>query len=118
MKARGFTLVEVMVALAIVAISLAAGLRASGALTGNAERLSEVVHAEWCADNALTNLRLSKQWPGVGETPFTCEQLGRTYTGQLVTNPTPNPNFRRVNAVVLDDTGHAIVSLSTVLGRF
>jgi general secretion pathway protein I len=116
-KARGFTLVEVMVALAIVAIALAAGLRAAGTLTDNAERLSEVVQAEWCADNALTNLRLSRGWPGVGEAPFSCEQLGQTYTGQLLTRPTPNPNFRRVDAVVLGADGHALISVSTVLGR-
>src|SRR5215831_1430334 len=59
--ARGFTLVEVLVAVAVVAITLAAGLKAAGALTDNAQRLSEVVNAQWCADNALTNLRLNKQ---------------------------------------------------------
>ena len=38
MKARGFTLIEVLVALAIVAVTLAAGIKAAGALMNNAER--------------------------------------------------------------------------------
>ena len=115
---RGFTLIEVLVAVAIVAITLAAGLKAAGALTDNAQRLSEVVSAQWCADNALTNLRLTKQFPGVGDADFECGQLGREYKAHLVTRPTPNPNFRRVDAVVLNDFGNPIITLSTVLGRY
>src|SRR4249920_1424410 len=111
--ARGFTLVEVLVAVAVVAITLAAGLKAAGALTDNAQRLSEVVNAQWCADNVLTNLRLNKQLPGIGDADFDCNQLGRDYKGRLITRPTPNPNFRRVDAVVLDDAGIAIITLST-----
>ena len=115
---RGFTLVEVLVAVAVVAITLSAGLKAAGALTDNAQRLSEVVNAQWCADNALTNLRLTKQFPGIGDADFDCNQLGRDYKCRLITRPTPNPNFRRVDAIVLDDAGVAILTLSTVLGRY
>lgn len=115
---RGFTLVEVLIALAIVGIALAAGLRAAGALTGNTERLDAVTAAQWCADNALVNLRLARQLPGIGDAEFSCEQLGRGYSGRLETRPTPNPNFRRVDAIVLDEDGHVLVSVSTVQGRF
>jgi general secretion pathway protein I len=114
---RGFTLLEVLVALAVVALALGAGLRAAGALTDNAERLSEVIAAQWCADNQLTALRLSRAFPGVGDADFSCEQLGRNYSGTLVTRPTPNPSFRRVDAVVAGDDGHVLVTLSTVLSR-
>ncbi|HEX6017084.1 MAG TPA: type II secretion system minor pseudopilin GspI [Burkholderiaceae bacterium] len=114
----GFTLVEVLVAVAVVAIALAAGLRAAGALTDNAQRLAQVVDAQWCADNTLTDLRLTRQFPGVGDADFACNQLGRDYKGRLVTRPTPNPNFRRVDAIVLDDAGVTILTLSTVLGRY
>jgi len=114
----GFTLVEVLVAVAIVAISLAAGLKAAGALTDNAQRLTDVVNAQWCADNVLTNLKLAKQFPGVGDTDFECNQLGRDYRGKLVTRPTPNPNFRRVDAVVADAAGLPLLTLSTVLPRY
>jgi general secretion pathway protein I len=114
----GFTLVEVLVAVAIVAITLAAGLKAAGALTDNAQRLSDIVNAQWCADNALTNLRLAKQFPGIGDIEFACNQMGRDYQGRLVTRPTPNPNFRRVDAVIVSDTGAPLLTLSTVLGRY
>jgi general secretion pathway protein I len=113
----GFTLLEVMVALAVTALALAAGLRAAGVLTDNAERLSDVIAAQWCADNQLIEQRLRRSFPGVGESDFSCEQLGKTYAGKLVTRPTPNPGFRRVDAVVSDDKGNFLVTLSTVLGR-
>ena len=116
--ARGFTLVEVLVAVAIVAIALGAGLRAAGALTDNAQRLGDVITAQWCADNQLTNLKLSRLLPSVGDADFSCEQLGRSFSGKLVTRPTPNPNFRRVDAIVSDEAGRTLVTVSTVLGRY
>ena len=116
-QAHGFTLIEVLVALAIVAVALAAGLRAAGVLTDNAQRLADVMAAQWCAENQLTNLRLSRIFPGVGDADFGCEQLGRSYPGKLVTRPTPNPSFRRVDAIVNDAEGHPLLTLSTVLPR-
>ena len=117
-RAAGFTLVEVMVALAIVAIALGAGLRAAGVLTDNAARLAEVGAAQWCADNQLTGLRLARVVPDVGESDFECVQLGRRFVGQLVTRTTPNPNFRRVDAAVADADGRPLVRVSTVVSRF
>ena len=116
--ARGFTLVEVLVALAIVAVALAAGLRAASTLTDNSQRLADVVAAQWCADNALGNLRLARQLPGIGDADFSCEQLGRPYAGTLATRPTPNPNFRRVEATVRDEAGRPLVNVTTVIGRY
>ena len=115
--ARGFTLIEVLVALVIVAIALGAGIKAAGALANNAERLAQVSAAQWCAENLLTELRLNQQFPNIGESPFSCEQLGRSYGGKLKVSPTPNPNFRRVEAAVTDDQGQPVLSLSTIMGQ-
>jgi len=115
--AQGFTLIEVLVALAIVAITLATGIKAAGALVQNGQRLSEVSAAQWCADNELAGLKLAHQFPGVGESDFACEQLGASYRGKLVVRPTPNPSFRRVEAFVADAEGQPLYSLSTILPR-
>lgn len=118
MTSRGFTLIEVLVALVIVAISLAAGVKAAGALTNNAARLQTVSAAQWCAENQLSELRLSHQFPPVGDSQFSCDQLGETFTGSLQVRPTPNPNFRRVDAVLSDASGQPQLSLSTIMGRY
>jgi general secretion pathway protein I len=114
----GFTLIEVLVALAIVAITLATGIKAAGALIQNGQRLAEVSAAEWCADNELAELKLARQFPGVGESDFACEQLGTAYAGKLVVRPTPNPNFRRVEAFMADADGRPLYSLATILSRY
>lgn len=116
-RSSGLTLIEVLVALAIVAITLAAGIKAAGALTASSQRLNDTLAAQWCADNQLTELRLQTQFPPVGDSSFACTQLGTDYSGQLVVRPTPNPNFRRVDARISDGAGQLLVSLSTVLPR-
>ncbi len=115
---RGFTLIEVLVALAIVAVALGEGFKAAGALANNAQRLADISAAQWCADNQLTNLKLAKQFPGIGDSDFACNQLGRTFKGQLAVRPTPNPNFRRVDANIADEAGTPLLTLSTVLTRY
>lgn len=116
-SARGFTLVEVLVALAIVAIALIAGLQAAAALTRHAQRQVDMVLAQVCAENELIKLRLSRQLPGTGDSTVVCAQAERSLSVALTVRPTPNPNFRRVDAKVFDGE-RPIWRLTTVMGRY
>ena len=115
-RAAGFTLVEVLVALAIVAVALMAGLQASAALIRNAQRQSDILLAQLCAENELIKTRLSRQMPAIGDSAPSCEQAGRTLTVAVAVRPTPNPTFRRVDALVLDGSS-PIFRLSTIVGQ-
>jgi general secretion pathway protein I len=115
---RGFTLVEVLVALSVLALTLGAGVKASGALVLNAERQIQMTAAQWCADNQLTELKLTRLFPGTGQTEFNCEQLGQRYRGQMRTQNTPNPNFRRVDVQIFNEQGYGLLTVSTVVPRF
>lgn len=112
----GFTLIEVLVALSIVAIALLAGMQAMAALTTNAQRQANVLLAHLCAENELIKIRLSRQMPNVGDNVVACEQAGRSLTVTLVVRPTPNPQFRRVEAQV-SDAGAAILQIATIVAR-
>lgn len=114
----GFTLIEVLVALVIVAVTLGTGIKAAGALLNNAQRLTEISEAQWCADNELTGLKLAKIYPGIGESTFNCQQLGRRYVGTFRVQSTPNPNFRRVDAQMVNEAGEPLLSISTILPRY
>jgi len=115
---RGFTLIEVLVALGIVAIALAAGSQATSALVRNLQRASDTMLAQLCAENAMTAARLSLQMPAVGDTGVTCVQANTEFHVTISTTSTLNPNFRRVDVQVRDVQESPILRLSTVVGRY
>jgi general secretion pathway protein I len=114
---RGFTLIEVLVALAIVAIALTAGLKATAALSYNALRQSDAMLAQMCAENLLVKLRLARQMPPAGDTPTECVQAGQLMLVVASIRTTPNPNFLRVEARVTK-AGQPVLQLTTVMGRY
>jgi general secretion pathway protein I len=116
-RGRGFTLVEVLVALAIVAIALAAGLQATAALTNNALRQSSVLLAQICAENELVRVRLARQMPGIGERRAACRQGNVDFDVAVNAAPTPNPSFLRVDAQVFE-AGAPVLRISTIVGRY
>jgi general secretion pathway protein I len=118
-KHLGFTLIEVLVALSIVAIAIFAGTQATSALARSSQRQTDLLLGQICADNALYAIRLARQMPGVGESSGECSQAGRVFKVQLQVRPTPNPSFLRVQANVSDaQDNYGILQVSTVVGRF
>ncbi|HDR9339947.1 MULTISPECIES: type II secretion system minor pseudopilin GspI [Burkholderia] len=98
--ARGFTMIEVLVALAIIAVALAASIRAVGTMATGASELHRRLLAGWSADNALAQLRLAHAWPQIGEQDFDCSQGNVPLVCTQRVSATPNPVFRRVEVSV------------------
>lgn len=110
----GFTLLETLVALAILAIALSAAFRAVGATTGSAEGLRDRLLADWVAQNRLAELRAAGTFPPLGRNEGEAEQAGQRFEWREEVKGTPNPLFRRVEVTVFDEGGKR--SLSSLSG--
>jgi len=100
-RARGgFTLIEVLVALAIVAIGMAAVM---GALSSSANTLSylrDKTLAQWVALNQIANLRLSGQQPPTGNTDGDSDFAGRSWHWRQQVVATEVPGVERIDVSV------------------
>jgi len=98
--ARGFTLIEVLVALAIVAIGMAAVM---GALTSSANTISylrDKTFAQWVALNQIANLRLSGQQPPIGNSNGDTDFAGRSWHWRQEVVATQVPGVERIDVSV------------------
>jgi len=99
---RGFTLLEVLVALVIVGTALGASLRAVGSLTQNSDGLRSAMMATWSAENRLVQIRLAKVFPAIGKTSFACPQGDMELLCEEEVILSPNPRLRRVEVSVYE----------------
>jgi general secretion pathway protein I len=114
---RGFTLLEVLVALVIVGTALGASLRAVGSLTQNSTGLRASMMAAWSAENRLAQIRLAREFPAIGRRSFECPQGDLLFNCEEEVLATPNPFFRRVEVSVVDsrDPERRIIKLAQVV---
>ena len=106
-------MLEVLVALMIVATALIASLRAVGSLTSNSDGLRANMMATWSAENRLVQIRLQKEYPAVGKRSFECPQGDLKLICQEEVLASPNPRLRRVEVSVYDlaDPNRRIIKL-------
>lgn len=116
---RGFTLVEMLVALAIVAVALLAGLRAVGAMARTSVELELRMLAQVTAENHIAELRAARVFPGVGTRTLACPQGKVAFECVEETKATPNPFFRRVEIRVYTaaDREHMLAELVGIVPR-
>ncbi|MBI2319601.1 MAG: type II secretion system minor pseudopilin GspI [Betaproteobacteria bacterium] len=113
-RRAGFTLIEVLVALAIISIALLAALRASGQGTGDVGELRSRLLASWVAQNLVAEHRARGDWLPLGMRRGTGRQGGLEFTWREEVIETPNPNFRRVDVQVYAaaDESYALARLT------
>ena len=114
MKSRaGFTLIEMLVALAILAIALAAVHRSVAGSLDNAHELKLRLLASWVADNRLAELRATRLLPPTGETSGEETQAGIPFHWTIQVSTTPNPYVERAEIRVAGsaDSDHALAIL-------
>lgn len=114
---KGFTLLETLVALAILAIALAAVMRATGASTSHADAMRMRVLADWVAQNRLAQHAARGEFLPPGNQSGEETQAGIRLLWKEEVGVTPNPAFRRIEVSVYspDDPEFALRRLSGFL---
>lgn len=96
-RVRAFTLIEVLAALAVIAVAMTALLASSARMAGNQQRLEEISFASWAAETVLTETRLNEPFPATGRRNGQ-SVIGRyRFRWELVVQATPEPAIRRLD---------------------
>lgn len=117
--ACGYTLLEIMIALAIVAIALGAAMRATLFTTGAAEHLRARTLAAWVAENRLAAHQALGSWPSAGTSHGVSDQAGITFAWREHVSATAEPALRRIEIAVMQPAqpDYTLAELTGTLAR-
>ena len=99
-RASGFTLIEILVAVAILAIALAATSRAASVATDGALETRQRLLATWAAQNRVAELRARRLFPPPATTRLSAQQGNLALVMEETVTDTPNPTIRKVEIAV------------------
>jgi general secretion pathway protein I len=118
-RCNGFTLLEVLVALTIIALSLGALISTSGSHASSAGYLKQKTIAHWVAMNEVTRLQVEKAWPGKGDTKGSTAMAGAEWYWTLTVKETEDDDSRQVEyRVYLDkDREYSLTRLVGYLSK-
>jgi len=117
-QVTGFTLLEVLVALAVLALTMGAVIKAVGDYTGNQAYLRDRTLAVWVARNVLAEQQLESAWPGVGEIKGISDMGGREWSWLVTVTQTEEEELRRLDVevhMIDDDDSEPLAVLSGFL---
>ena len=97
---RGFTLIEVMVSLVIVAFALTAIAASMNQMIDSATAMRDRTYASWIAQNKITEFRLAGTIPDVSESSGDLDYANSSWTWRAVVSETGIENFRRIDVSV------------------
>ena len=117
-KLRGFTLLEVMVALFIVGLGMAAAITQINQTAYQAIYLREKTLANWIAMNKVSELRLERRWPEIGDSDGEIEYGTRNWHWRTEVTETPVESLRRIDISVApaETPENVIITLVAFLG--
>jgi len=117
----GFTLIEVVVALAVIALALAAATTAVSSNIRNAAGLQQRTYAHWVAMNKMTELQLDGQWPSIRTTKGSSLMARQEWFWAMKISKTPDgfDLIRRVDVMVRlnEDDEQPLVTLTGFVGK-
>jgi general secretion pathway protein I len=121
-KNDGFTLLEVLIALAILALSAAAVMRQTQLGVRQQQQLELKSAALWLADDSIAALNSLTAWPPLGRAQRTVEFRAQSWDVLTDVSDTPDPNMRKI-VVSVNLSGQAegqgsLVSFTTFRGRY
>lgn len=118
-RAAGFTLIEILVAVAILAVALAATTRAASMATDGALETRHRLLATWAAQNRVAEIRARRLFPPAATTRLATEQGGLALAIEETVTDTPNPALRRIDLAVADarDPDRVLTRLTAYAAR-
>jgi general secretion pathway protein I len=114
---KGFTLLEVLVALVILAVASAGLIGAAGQSIQQLNRLQEKTFAGWVASNKLAELRAAGL-PSNGVSDETADMAGQSWKIHIAVSDTPQPDIRKAIIEVRTAGDIEAADMTGFLGRY
>ncbi|HYW93901.1 MAG TPA: type II secretion system minor pseudopilin GspI [Gammaproteobacteria bacterium] len=116
---EGFTLIEVMIALAVIAIAMGAIVAVSSQFTRTADYLRQKTFASWVAENAYAQIADHDPWPSIGQQHGRQKMAGQEWRWTADVSGTPDADLRRIDIHVspADSPKGRVATLTGFLGR-